>query len=309
MLDLHRLRLLRELSLRGTVGAVAAALNYAPSTISAQLSRLEAEAGVELLRATGRRVRLTPAAQLLVEHAESLLNQMERAEAALAASQSEVSGTIRLSVFQTAALALLPGALRRLRDEHPLLRVEVTQREPETALRETWGRDFDVVVAEQYPGHAAEHFAGLSHVTLALDPLRLAVPPDAHGEFAAIDSLAAAAEVPWVGEPAPAASRHWALQRCRLAGFEPDVRYESADLQVHLQLVEAGLAVSLLPGILGGYRTPRVRWVELEGRPEREVFVASRDATNAHPAALAVREALEAEAAGFGRPRPKLGES
>lgn len=292
MLDLHRLRLLRELSLRGTVGAVAAALNYAPSTVSAQLSRLEAEAGTELLEHVGRSVRLTPAAQVLAEHAQGMLDAMERAEADLAASASEVTGTVRVSMFQSAALALLPGTLRRLTARHPLLRVEMNQREPEMALRETWSRDFDLVVAEQYPHHAAEHLPGLIRTPLARDRLRLAVPSgDVH-----VTSLPDAAAAPWVLEPAPAASRHWALQQCRLAGFEPDVRYESADLQAHVQLIEAGLAVTILPGILGGYRRPRVRWVELPGRPQRDIFTSLREATATHPGALAVRAAFEEEA-------------
>ncbi|RKW70161.1 LysR family transcriptional regulator [Galactobacter caseinivorans] len=303
MLDLHRLRLLRELALRGTVGAVAEALNYAPSTVSAQLSRLEKEAGTELLAHAGRGVRLTPAAQVLVAHAEELLNGMERAEAALAASQSEVTGTVRLSMFQTAALALLPGTLRRLRDEHPQLRVEMTQREPERALRETWARDFDLVVAEHYPEHATEILPDMEHTPLVQDPLRLAVPPDEDGPFSLLRSLSDAALVPWVLEPAPAASRHWTLQQCRQAGFEPDVRYESADLQAHLQLIESGLAVAIVPGILGGYRAPNVRWIDLDRGPHRQIFTALRLSTVHHPAAQAVRRALQDEARRLQGPR------
>ncbi|HEY3262425.1 MAG TPA: LysR family transcriptional regulator, partial [Pseudonocardiaceae bacterium] len=63
MLDLHRLRLLRELAHRGTLTAVAEALSYSPSTVSQQLSQLETEAGAVLLEHVGRRVRLTQQAQ------------------------------------------------------------------------------------------------------------------------------------------------------------------------------------------------------------------------------------------------------
>ena len=84
MLDLHRLRLLRELKHRGTLAAVAEALAYTPSAISQQLSVLETEAGVPLLERTGRRVRLTPAAERLVEHTEAILERLEQARADLA---------------------------------------------------------------------------------------------------------------------------------------------------------------------------------------------------------------------------------
>ncbi|MFG2412945.1 helix-turn-helix domain-containing protein [Streptomyces goshikiensis] len=59
MLDVRRLRLLRELARRGTIAAVAEALAFSPSAVSQQLGVLEREAGLPLLERTGRRVRLT----------------------------------------------------------------------------------------------------------------------------------------------------------------------------------------------------------------------------------------------------------
>ncbi|GAB3268667.1 LysR family transcriptional regulator [Sinomonas notoginsengisoli] len=294
MLEIRRLRLLRELSIRGTLAEVAEALAYSPSSVSQQLALLEKETGVELMRKSGRGVLLTPQAQLLVAHTEELLDAFERTEAALAASQSEVSGTVRLAVFQTAALALMPSALRALRERHPQLRVEMVQHEPETALRETWARSFDLVVAEQYPHHAAPHYEGLERQGLTRDTIRLAVPP--LGTDAASDAvwrLPDAARLAWVMEPHGAASRHWAEQACRMAGFEPDVRYETADLQAHVQLVESGNAVALLPDLVWVGRTPGARLLGLEGAPQRSVFTAMRSSSTKNPVMRAVRQALE----------------
>ncbi|PIJ50832.1 LysR family transcriptional regulator, partial [Leucobacter sp. OLES1] len=119
MLDMKRLRLLWELSARGTVAAVAEALNYTPSAVSQQLAILEREAGVPLLRKSGRTLELTAEAEALVADTEGLLAGLERAEAALHRGLPEVSGSIRVAVFQTAVLAIMPQALRRLRTEHP----------------------------------------------------------------------------------------------------------------------------------------------------------------------------------------------
>ena len=134
MLDLRRLRLLRELARRGTITAVAEALSYSPSAVSQQLTALEKETGVRLLEPAGRRVRLTAQADLLVAHTEGLLEAMERAEAALAQSLNETAGTLRVAAFQTAVLALLPRALTLLEQHHPALRIEATELEPEAAL-------------------------------------------------------------------------------------------------------------------------------------------------------------------------------
>src|ERR671911_1085083 len=177
MLDVRRLRLLVELRDRGTLAAVAEALSYSPSSVSQQLSQLEREAGVSLLVQVGRRVQLTPQAELLVEHARAVLDRLEEAESDVARSLTAVGGTVRIAVFQSAAHAVVPQALTLLRAEHPQLRVEVTEREPDVGLFEVSARDFDLVIAEQYPGHTRAHRDELDRVHLAADTIRLALPP------------------------------------------------------------------------------------------------------------------------------------
>jgi DNA-binding transcriptional LysR family regulator len=287
MLDVRRLRLLRELSVRGTLAAVASALNQSPSSVSQQLAQLEREVGVELLRKSGRRVHLTAQAELLVEHTAAVLERLELAESELSATFTAATGVVRVAVFQSAALALMPRALALLAAEHPQLRVEMTQREPETALYETWVRDFDLVIAEQYPGHAAPHHPELDRVRLTGDAISLAVAPGS-----SIRSIADAAGSAWVMEPRGAASRHWAEQACRQAGFEPDVRFETADLQAHIRLIESGNAVALLPDLVWTERARTVQLLPLDGDPRRTVFTAVRRATVRSPGIIAVREAL-----------------
>ena len=295
-MDLRRLQILSTLEAEGTMTAVAEVMFMTTSAVSQQLSILEKEAGVELLRKAGRRVQLTPQAEILVAHTSALLETLERAETELAASLSTVTGTVRLAVFQSAALALLPGFLTIMRQEYPEVRVEMTQREPETALYETWARDFDIVVAEQYPGHAAPHHPGLDRATLTSDAIRLATPPvGLGGEHVA--SIADTASMPWVMEPRGAASRHWAEQACRSAGFEPDVRYETADLQAQIRLIESGNAVALMPDLVWTGMERPVQLLDLPGSPARTIFTSTRTAGRIHPAILACREVLERVAA------------
>lgn len=305
MLDVRRLRLLSELKLRGTLAGVAEALAYTPSAVSQQLALLEKEAGVELLQKVGRRVQLTPQAEILVQHTELLLERLEIAEADMTASLTTVSGTVRVAVFQSAAHAVIPQALTLLGTEYPDLRVEITEREPELGLFEVSARDFDLVIAEQYPGHTRAHWADLDRVNLAADTLRLAVPPaqsDSEKPAAAlpgdrvgapdIADLRDAASWPWVMEPEGTASRQWATQLCRSAGFEPDVRYETADLIAHIRLIQSGNAVGVLPDLVWSGASPTVRLLDLPGAPERTIFTAARRSSAGRPGVVAVRDAL-----------------
>jgi DNA-binding transcriptional LysR family regulator len=289
MLEVRRLMLLRELSIRGTIAAVAEALNYSPSAVSQQLTLLQSEAGVELTRRAGRRLQLTPEAEVLVEAAGEILDVLERAETSIRGGSDEVRGSIRVAVFQSAVLALMPRALRTMAERYPGVRVEMVQHEPEQALHDTWAREFDLVIAEQYPQHSVPWLRGLDRHDLATDPIHLAVSP----ALEHVRSLADARDLPWTMEPRGAASRHFAEQLCRVAGFEPDVRYETADLQAQIRLIESGNAVALIPDLLWAGGPPPCRLLELPGQPKRTIFTAQRAAAHDSGALRAFRTALE----------------
>ena len=93
MYQSHRLRILQELALRGTLAAVAEALSYSPSTISHQLAQLEKEAGVRLLEPDGRRVRLTPQGEALAAHARRMLDLEEEIEQELKTRPGRTTGS------------------------------------------------------------------------------------------------------------------------------------------------------------------------------------------------------------------------
>ena len=93
MLDPHRLRLLLELSRRGSMRAVADELGYTTSTVSQQLAVLAREAGATLIEPDGRRVRLTPAGHRLADHAVTILAALEAAACALPVLVGDSGGT------------------------------------------------------------------------------------------------------------------------------------------------------------------------------------------------------------------------
>lgn len=289
MLDLRRMRFLREFQLRGTLGEVARALSYSPSFISQQMALLERETGAPLLRRSGRRVQLTTQGELLATRAGELLDQLERTEAELAAHTETISGTVRLAVFQSVAHTVLPRAISMLSAEHPQLRVEFVEREPEVGLFEITTRDFDLVVAEQYPGMRRHQRRDVDHVTLGEDQLLLVTP---HRGDPPDDVFGDAAGRPWIAEPRETASRSWVTQWCRSAGFEPDVRFETPDLVTHLRLIEKGEAVGILPALFLASLPADVAVHALPTPARREIFSSTRLAAAASPSITALRAAL-----------------
>lgn len=287
MFELRRLRLLNEFAVRGTIAEVAAGLAYSPSTVSQQLSLLEREAGVTLLEPDGRRMRLTAHGRLLAEHAARMLELDEQAREALASSELG-QATVRIASMQTAAEAILPGVLTTLAASTPALRIEISVLPPEIGLFELSARRFDLVIAEQYPGHTRERHGGVIHKPLGDDPIRLV-----RESGAPVTALASLADRPWVMEPEGTAARQWAVQQCRAAGFEPDVRFEAADLAAHARLIATGHAVGMLPDLVWTNGRPPLTLSALPGDPSREVFMAIRAASQDNPAIQLVRTALQ----------------
>lgn len=284
--ETRRLRLLLELRERGTINAVARALSYSPSTVSQQLALLARQAGFPLLAAEGRRVRLTPQGHALAAHAERVLDLEERVRGELETARS-LLGPVRVAIFQSAAHAILPRALTLLADRYPELRVETVEVAPEEGLFELTARGFDLAIAEQYPHHAREHREGLERELIGRDRIRLAVADT--DPAVTLEDLRDRA---WVMEPVGTASRQWAVQQCRAAGFEPDVRFEAADLTGHIRLIASGHAVGLLPDLVWDGAPARLRLVDLPGAPHREIFAAMRTASSERIGPRAVCDAL-----------------
>src|ERR687895_1197803 len=176
MLELRRLRLLRELSERGTIAAVADALRFTPSAISQQLAMLEREAGVRLLERAGRGVRLTDPALVLVDHADALLERAALAEADLAAAAGDVCGRGRIAGFQSVLLRIALPAIEALARHAPRLRCEVFEAEPEQALPGLALGDLDLVLGDEWQHQPRRLPDVLQRHELHRDPVHLVLP-------------------------------------------------------------------------------------------------------------------------------------
>lgn len=288
MWSLLRLQMLRELELRGTIGQVAEALGYSPSSVSQHLAQLEREVGVALLAPDGRRVRLTTEGRRVARHGEEVMRLEEVVRAEIGAP-GPPHARLRVATLASATRTLLPRALDLIAASDTPGRIELAVVAPEEGLAELESRHYDLVIAEQYPGHTRERREGVDYRHLGHDSVRIAVPPAATAR-----NLLDLRERPWVLEPPGSAARHWAVEQCRAAGFEPDVRFEATDLGSHIALIAAGHAVGILPDLVWADEQRPVRLLELPARLHREIFTAVRASAASRPDIDAFRAALAA---------------
>jgi DNA-binding transcriptional LysR family regulator len=300
MLELRRLRLLRELHERGTIAAVAHALQFTPSAVSQQLAMLEREAGVQLLEPAGRGVRLTDAALVLVGHAEALLERAAVAEADLAAAAGTVAGRGRIAGFESVALRLALPAIQALARDAPELRCELSELEPEESLPMLALGDIDLVLGDEWHHGPRRLPSGVVRHELISDPIRIVMParhPVArrHPKTVPMSELAGEA---WTTGHAGLGWDEVTRRICQeLGGFEPDVRYRTNDAGISLAVVAQGLAVAVLADLALPERLPGVTLREIADAPySRAIFVATRATDAARPSTQALLAAVKEQA-------------
>jgi DNA-binding transcriptional LysR family regulator len=302
MLELRRLRLLRELSERGTIAAVADALQFTPSAVSQQLAILEREVGVRLLEPAGRGVRLTDPALVLVEHAEALLERSALAEADLAAAAGTVTGRGRIAGFQSVSLRLALPAMEALARDAPRLRCELIEAEPEQALPALALGDVDLVLGDEWQHQPWRLPSGLKRHELLRDPVHLVLPtrhPAARRHKDAVPLAELAGEA-WTTGHVGMAWEELTQRTCREhGGFDPDIRHRTNDATVSLALVARGLAVTLLPDlVLPGRRAGIALRTIAEAPVGRAILAVTRASDAARPSTqalvAAVRNAADA---------------
>ena len=292
MLDVRRLRLLRELAHRGTIAAVAEALVLTPSAVSQQLAVLEREAGVQLLERTGRRVALTPAGRGLVTHAEAVLARLEEAAAELAATRRGLAGPLRIGSFPSAARSLLPTALALLGRDHPGLEPMVVEIDPADVADALRAGELDVALIHHYDFVPPSPDPSLDTAPLLAETMYLASPDG--WEPDGTDPIGRWRAAPWILAKPGTLCHAMAVRSCQAAGFTPTARHHIDDFSTVLALVAIGQGVALVPQLAVAGPPVAATLTALPMR--RHTQLAFRRGAGTHPAVAAFAAALRAAA-------------
>jgi len=250
MLNVSRLRLLREFSNRKTIAATAEASFMSPSAVSQQLSTLERETGLELLKKDGRNVILTDAALKLVKDSEEIFSALEKTEAQVSLMSEGVGGTLELSTFPTAACRIIVPMLVRLRETAPNISLHVSDLEPEVALPMLRNEELDIMVYYDWTLVPSIPSQGLAITELLSERVYLALPEDHpladQKRPVALSELENESWIAGLESTSMGAVVQAATGR---AGFDVNYRFQTMDFEVILTAVAAGLGLALVPSL------------------------------------------------------------
>jgi DNA-binding transcriptional LysR family regulator len=230
--------------------------------LSKQIRKLEEKVGGALFTRTRRKVEITEAGRVLLSGAEKVL---QNADAALSLAKDAAAGragTLRIGFGIASVSELLPRTILRFRKTYSQVELKMRDMSTPAQIAALVEGNIDIGIVRLPIFHTELDSWPLFHERLVLATSRSLPYPRRHG-------LAALRDQPFVFFPrATSATLHdHVLGLCRLAGFTPMIVQEASELFTILNLVRAGLGVSLVPSAAKRMGVPRVRFHEL-GLPE-----------------------------------------
>lgn len=241
-MELQQLRYVVEVAATASFTRAAEKCFVTQSALSHQIAALERELGERLFVRSSRSVRLTEAGEAFVVHARSALVAAERAVESVAAG-GEIVGTLRLGVIPTVTAVHLPSLLRSFRDAHPGVRVEMEMGNSDALMRAIRQGRVDVALLGLREGVMPE---GVGFRPLSSARLVAVVARDhalaARRRLHLLDLEGAV----FADFPAGTSGRAQSDVAFAAAGVVRDVAFEVDSAELMLDVVAAGLAVTLL---------------------------------------------------------------
>jgi DNA-binding transcriptional LysR family regulator len=292
-IEIRHLAALDAVAAEGSFRRAAARLGYVQSAISEQIASLERLVGRRLVeRSPGAgAVELTEAGQVLLGHGRAILARIKAADADLSALTEGSAGSLRLGIYQSVGIRILPRLLQRYAVDWPDVRVLPQESPTDAGL-------FDLVES----GELELSFADLplrdgpfEWVELMRDPYVLLVQagsPLAGAGGAGLDDVA---ELPLIG--------HWTCRvfprveaELRAQGLEPNIVFRSDIIGTVQALVAAGVGSAIIPRLAVDPSDKRTAMIQLDSRmpvqPRKIALFWHRDRRRS-PAALGFVEAAK----------------
>lgn len=285
-MELYQLEYFLEAAKQQNFTRAAERLNLAQAALSEQMRNLEEELGAPLFHRGRRETRLTAAGEILVGHAEGLLERARAARHAVEDFLALRAGRLMIGTIPSVSACLLPSAIGTFRKQYPLVELALLEGTSEQVAQwvQTGRVEFGIV---QLPTASS----GFDEQVLLTEPFIALVSkshPAAKHRRISLAKFSQDSFILYKGR-----ARDTALNACRRAGFEPKIACESGELETIRALVAAGLGVAILPELAGNLAGSRCVTVRLQGETvERQVAFLSRQGQSLSPSAAVFQTIL-----------------
>ena len=257
----------------GSVSRAARTLELSQPSLTGQIQRLEAHLGTALFDRHGRSVRLTEAGAALYPRARKIMDEVRETEDSIRRKGQAGAGTLSVGAIPTVAPYILPAAVQKLRAHHVATRIEIREDYSSVLARLLHDGALDVVIAALPYG-----FEPLETEVLGGDPLVVAVPASHPAARLGRITLAQLRNAPAVTLDPLHCLGEQVEGFCSSREVSPSVVCRSAQLATVLELVGAGVGISIVPAMAAArHNTPQCAYVTLVDHVlEREIVAVWR---------------------------------
>ena len=253
MIDLRQLQALSAVAAEGSVARAATRLGWSQPTVDYHLRNLDRLVGADLTTRSTRGSKLTTAGTLMLERGEEILGLSDRALTDVRDLSQLGRIRLRFGTFPTAAARLLPGIVARITELG--IELDATLEEVSPLVTQVNQHTLDAALVYAAGGYHLPFRAEVHTTHLFTDPMLVALPSNhpatRHATFTA-ESLLSLAGDNWVTGSTPGDTLDDLIRETfQAAGHKVNVAIRTDDYSVVLGLVAAGMAVSLVPSLVG----------------------------------------------------------
>ncbi|XQS17101.1 LysR family transcriptional regulator [Citrobacter telavivensis] len=276
-MDIRALRYFLQVAENLNFNRAAERLNISQPVVTRVISQLEHEVGAKLFERTTRRVALTPAGAVLLKEVRPLIAHVEAVQQTVRHSVAERSGRLTIGYTTMAMQSVTPEMLRRFRNEHPEVEVDVQEMTTQAQIEALLSAEIDVgFVLTPVIDDA------LTIVPVHQERLKLAIP-DYHPHAALAKGRKSAPLSAFAADYfiIPPRSQFPAvydeiIRACEVAGFRPRLK-ECGENQTCVGLARAGLGVVFISGRTGDIPSDGLVFIDIEDpAPVMEIAIAWR---------------------------------
>lgn len=267
-MELRHLRYFIEVASERNFTRAAEKLGIGQPPLSQQIKSLERELGVELFRRTAHGAELTGAGEAFLIEAQRVLGGAQRAaQAAQRAARGE-TGRLRIGFTGSAAFnPVVPALIQRFKNRYPTVDLSLEEANTPVLLQRLLDDGLDAVFFR--PGTASPEHVQMHR--FADEPMKIVLPSTHPLAAKKRLPLTALAGEPFVLVPGPAGvTLHDEIVRaCGEAGFSPQLAQPAPQVSSVINLVAAGLGVSIVPAAIAQVQVKGVRYVDVQGAKMR----------------------------------------
>lgn len=239
-LTLKHIRYFEALAEHEHFGRAAAACNISQPALSLQVKELEALIGAQLVERSARQLRLTPLGQDFLSRAREIIVRVDELENLARSSSGPLSGWLRLGVIPTVAPYLLSGVIGALGARFPDLDLQPREAVTQSLIDSLLSAHLDVaIVALPVSEPALREFALFEEDFLLVRPAADAGSP--------VPDLSRLKSMRLLLLEEGHCFREQALSFCKMTGSKPRELMEGSSLSTLVQMVGAGIGVTLIP--------------------------------------------------------------